>query len=365
MAILRYAVAVALLAVVAATSTERLRFNKDGTFKIVQFTDLHYGELPSSKDTLSAQVQDTILKAEKPDLVVMTGDMVSGYAWSHLTRNWFKSLWPKIVQPMIDNDVKWAFAFGNHDDQGDYTREQILELDAAYNLSLTQRGPDDVSGGTHYVLPIYSSKDESVKTNLYMFDSGDNNCEGVKGWGCVNPDQVEWYRKTVAAMKANSTKLPPALAFFHIPLPEFMNLWNNFETYGKLEDEGICCSSVNTGLFAAFKEAGDVVSVHVGHDHNNDFIGNYYGIQLAYGRKTGHGGYGPPAGWKRGARVLEITEQPFSIKTYIREEDGGLAAPQALHKPGDNLHSVCCGAVGAKESMCDVYERKYRATIIQ
>jgi pre-mRNA-splicing factor SYF1 len=47
------------------------------------------------------------------------------------------------------------------------------------------------------------------------------------------------------------------------------------------------------------------------HDHNNDFYGDYYNVTLAYGRKTGYGGYGPPPGWLRGARVLELTENPF------------------------------------------------------
>jgi predicted MPP superfamily phosphohydrolase len=51
-----------------------LKFNKHGKFKIVQFTDLHYGEYPPEKDINSSKVQTTILKLEQPDLVIMTGD---------------------------------------------------------------------------------------------------------------------------------------------------------------------------------------------------------------------------------------------------------------------------------------------------
>jgi predicted MPP superfamily phosphohydrolase len=54
-------------------SKPSLRFRSDGTFKIVQFTDLHYGEA-EEKDTNSSIAQDKILAIEKPDLVVMTGD---------------------------------------------------------------------------------------------------------------------------------------------------------------------------------------------------------------------------------------------------------------------------------------------------
>jgi hypothetical protein len=63
---------------------------------------------------------------------------------------------------------------------------------------------------------------------------------------------------------------------------------------------------VNTGLFAALKEQRTVEWVSAGHDHNNDYYGKYQGINLAYGRKTGFGSYGP-ANITNGARVFEVT----------------------------------------------------------
>jgi hypothetical protein len=51
---------------------KKLRFREDGTFRIVQFTDLHYGEQPPEKDVNSSRIQTVILEAEDPDLVVMT-----------------------------------------------------------------------------------------------------------------------------------------------------------------------------------------------------------------------------------------------------------------------------------------------------
>ncbi len=41
---------------------------------------------------------------------------------------------------------------------------------------------------------------------------------------------------------------------------------------------------------------GDIQTISCGHDHNNDFFGNYYNVTMMYGRKTGYGGYGPPPG---------------------------------------------------------------------
>lgn len=84
-----------------------------------------------------------------------------------------------------------------------------------------------------------------------------------------------------------------------------MNLYNDYSYFGQ-RGEDICCWSVNTGLFAALKEQRTVEWVSAGHDHNNDYYGKYQGINLAYGRKTGFGSYGP-ANITNGARVFEVT----------------------------------------------------------
>jgi predicted MPP superfamily phosphohydrolase len=95
-----------------------LRFKKDGTFKILQFTDLHYGELPLEKDLNSSNIQKLILQWEHPDLVVLTGDMVSGYAWNRSKiEPWFIKRFNQLIEPMMELGYRWAYALGNHDDQ--------------------------------------------------------------------------------------------------------------------------------------------------------------------------------------------------------------------------------------------------------
>lgn len=74
---------------------------------------------------------------------------------------------------------------------------------------------------------------------------------------------------------------------------------------------------MNTGLFSALKEHRSVEWVSVGHDHNNDYYGEYDGINLAYGRKTGYGCYGPE-GMLKGARVFKVTQNPYKIETWVR-----------------------------------------------
>ena len=52
-----------------------LRFGDDHTFKIVQFTDIHWknGE---PEDQMSRRCMETVLDLEQPDLVVFTGDLI-------------------------------------------------------------------------------------------------------------------------------------------------------------------------------------------------------------------------------------------------------------------------------------------------
>jgi hypothetical protein len=97
-------------------------------------------------------------------------------------------------------------------------------------------------------------------------------------------------------------------------------LYNDYRFFGT-KGEDICCWSVNTGLFAAIKEQKTIEWVTAGHDHNNDYYGEFQGVNLAYGRKSGRGGYGPD-NMKIGARVWEVTQSPYGIETWVREQGG-------------------------------------------
>lgn len=310
----------------AAEVDKRLQFNEQGKFKVVQFTDLHYGNNQYENDQ-SAVVQDAILAAEKPDLVIITGDLVSGYEWDGIEVGWFAKLWRKLIAPMKKHNTRWAVALGNHDVEGDLDGHAIVELESTEELSLTQHGPNDISGATNYYLPIYKYNSTEIGHVLWVFDSGNKGCLGVSGWGCVEYNQVSWYRNAsrTLATQENDGRAISSLAFFHIPLYEHLDLWNVRGVNGDLaEGEGVCCSSVNTGLYAAMKEMGDIKGVYCGHDHNNDYIGDYHGIMLGFGRKTGYGCYGPPWGWQHGARVLEIMDNTEGANTWLRLEDGSV-----------------------------------------
>lgn len=183
---------------------------------------------------------------------------------------------------LLGANVPYAYAIGNHDDQGDYNRTQMVELDQQNALSYTQMSAN-LPGVANYVVSIYTPDGSKIAVNLFIFSTTDTNCYGIKGWGCVEFATIEWYKQVSAQFTKQNGGTPiPAFAFFHIPMPEFMNVWN-FRNCTGIRDEEVCCFSVNTGLYAAFKDMGDVQGVYCGHDHNNDYLGLYNGIQLAYG----------------------------------------------------------------------------------
>src|SRR5690606_31314639 len=90
-----------------------------------------------------------------------------------------------------------------------------------------------------------------------------------------------------------------------------------------------CCPRVNTGLFAAMLEQGDVMGVVAGHDHTNDYWGDLYGIRLCYGRVTGQNDGGIV---NRGGRVIRLFAEPADFETWIREGSGA-RVQQPAHEP--------------------------------
>lgn len=322
-----------------------LKFN-NGKFKIVHFTDLHLGH-STEKDDNTLKVQNTVLSEEKPDLVIITGDLVSGFMWNKKDPNWFYEHWSKLIQPMVSHNVRWAIALGNHDIEADLNATEVILLDSSHELSMTQHGPTGIGGAGNYFLPIYNSSGH-ISRALWMFDSGHTGCMGVPGWGCIQTGQVSWYKEQSKKLTNESGHPIPGMAFFHIPLYEHLELWNSRPVFGMLAEEvGVCCSAVNTGMYSAMKEMDDIKHVFCGHDHNNDYYGNYYGVYLGYGRKTGYGAYGPPSGWQHGARVIEISESDhIEVNTWLRLEDKSIEIQKYIQPGLFAQWAGCCDMEG-------------------
>lgn len=323
-----------------------LRF-REGAFKIVQITDTHW-TTGGEEDQRTRQLIEMALDREAPDLVVLTGDIIFGKDCPDPAR-----ALRECLAPVAGSGIPWAMVFGNHDDEGSLDSAQLLEVQQSLPGCLTQAGPPEVPGLGNYVLSVLGS-DGLPAAHLWFFYSGNTAPSGMGDWPWLSWRQVAWYRETSdllartfgrAARSASASPSPlpavlhnprhppsvhpasapmplPALAFLHIPLPEFELVWSMGACRGEKHEE-VCSGVLNSGLFAAMLEAGDVVGVFCGHEHINDFEGDLYGIRLAYGRGSGYGTYGKE-GFQRGVRGIRLLEGSRSFETWVRLADGSV-----------------------------------------
>jgi len=88
------------------------------TFKVLQLADLHLGEFFGSaqgalQDSETLKAVTSVLDEEKPDLVVFSGDQLTGEGLpKDADRN---SLLDKLEEPLKKRNIPWATIFGNHD----------------------------------------------------------------------------------------------------------------------------------------------------------------------------------------------------------------------------------------------------------
>lgn len=305
-----YSILAVLWAITAYSEQPVLRF-KDHKFKIVQFTDLHLisGKDFAERNDSTYLLMRRVIKEENPDFVILTGDVVvSGGA---------AEVWEKVVQPMTEAQVPFAVTFGNHDTETDLSKASTLKLIQKNKFNLTYNADKKLSGVGNCSLPILSSEGKSMPWAIYLFDSHAYTKDTIMGtYDWIKNDQIQWYRKQSKAYADKQGKAISALAFFHIPLPEYEYVRNQKSTLGSIE-ESVCSPSINSGLFSSFVEMGDVMGVFVGHDHNNDFVGTAANICLGYGRKTGYASAYHEI-LERGARIIELYENENKFDTHIR-----------------------------------------------
>lgn len=72
-----FGILVLLLASLIHIHAQKISFDPDGLLKIVQFTDINYIYNDPKVDTTLLNIK-RILDAENPDLIIFTGDIVTG-----------------------------------------------------------------------------------------------------------------------------------------------------------------------------------------------------------------------------------------------------------------------------------------------
>ena len=312
-------------------SDGRYTFTTDRDFKIVQLTDVHIGGgfMSIKKDSMALNAVAAMLSEEKPDLVVVTGDIAYPVPFQAGTFN-NKSSAKLFADLMEKLGVYWCMTFGNHDTElySYYSREEITDFYASekYPHCLVQADSEDVDGCANQVINIKNSAG-NITQSLFMLDSHsyvDGDFLGILWkYDCIHENQVKWYEDSLNALAAeNNGVMPKSLAFFHIPVPEYKQVWdeyaaNDFQNtenmqyiYGKVGEKNmmIYTSEHNYGFFDKALALGSTQGMFCGHDHLNNFSINYKGIRLSYGYSIDYLAYSGimKFGLQRGCTVIHV-----------------------------------------------------------
>ncbi|XXG50527.1 hypothetical protein AAC387_Pa02g4521 [Persea americana] len=325
------------------------------TFKIALFADLHYGENAWTnwgprQDIKSDRVMSLVLDQEKPDFVVFLGDIITANNVPIANASFY---WDQAISPTRKRGIPWATIFGNHDDahfewpsewfsasgipqvqcplttslcsgkvtcsfRGTTRLELMKDEIEKSNLSYSETGPMHLwPSVSNYVLQVTASENpNSTVAFLYFLDSGGGSYPEL-----ISNAQVRWFEQK--SQEINPGSRIPELVFWHIPSKAYKKVAPMVGVHkpcvGSINKERVAAQEAEWGIMDVLLSRPSVKAVFVGHNHGLDWCCPYKKLWLCFARHTGYGGYG---NWPRGARIIEITEQPFSIRSWIRMEEG-------------------------------------------
>lgn len=317
-------------------------FVTDDDLKVMQLTDVHIGAgfLSVKKDIMAINAVAAMVTEEKPDLVIVTGDVGYPVPFQAGTFN-NKSSAVIFAELMEKLGVYWCLAFGNHDTEAYsyYGRSSIAKLYSdreRFPHCLFRSGPEDVYGYGNYVVNAANSVGR-ITQSFIMMDSNsytDHDYFGIMWkYDCIHTDQVDWYEEQIKTLtEMNQGIVPKSCLFFHIPPKEMQdayNQWrdNDFQDTDDVQYKSgkagehklvVFSSSKNCGLFDRCRELGSTQAMFFGHDHLNSFSLVYKGIQMSYGYSVDYLAYSGISkyGLQRGCTII-TSKQDGTISTVL------------------------------------------------
>lgn len=256
---------------------QKLNVKSDGSFRILQITDLH---LVSGKSTINQKDRETMhwlsdaIELSKPDLIEFTGDLAGGGVEG---RN---NAVREVADLLEDKKIYWTYVFGNHDGEhsvdengkdiwlgrdgkrtdmlkacmavkqtfreetgsiyyGDNARgnEEIYDIIKNYSFCLTRRDSLEkdnaaLMGVGNFVIDLVNNEGKTVFALVHMDSHGkfyvepadnDNGNDGCRdmGYTGLTDMQIEWYRNII---KPYSEKKIKSALFMHVPNYGFREL---------------------------------------------------------------------------------------------------------------------------------------------
>lgn len=244
------------------------------------------------------------VEAVKPDLILITGDLVYGEFDDKGT-----SLLA-LIDVMESLNVPWAPIFGNHDNESKMGADwQSRQLTQAKNCLFKQR---TLTGNGNYTVGV--EQDGNLKRVFFMLDS--NGCGAASEESLANghtvsgvgfgQDQIDWYTETAQTLRRLSPDTKISFAF-HIQLEIFSEIGERYSFDGTVNplkpvdidthtrkvpgDFGYIGANLKSAwdqdqtIWNGLKALG-VDSIFVGHEHCNSASILYEGVRLQFGQKS-------------------------------------------------------------------------------
>lgn len=284
--------------------TFTFRITKDKDFRILQLTDLHlgFGFLSGSKDRLALDAVRKMIERSRPDLIVLTGDLIFPFFPKAGTMNNRKQA--KKLMAFLDGfQIPYTMVFGNHDCEMGSTcnREELAELYKQGRYCIFTEGRKNLTGVGNFLIELVDDSGK-VLLPLVLLDS---NMYGEGGWffsgfDHIRDDQTDWCMERLQALKQDDPNIK-AMAFFHMPLREFKEAYEKMKLgdqsviylHGSIgeKDEYFGISKYPDTFFERAVENGVIKWMFCGHDHLNTLSLEYKGIRMTYGMSTDYLGY--------------------------------------------------------------------------
>ncbi|MBS7360014.1 MAG: metallophosphoesterase [Oscillospiraceae bacterium] len=325
-------------------------FTTDEEFKVLHLTDVHLGGgfMSNDKDNKALNAVAAMVTREKPDLVIITGDIAFPVPVKAGTFN-NKSAIKAIGNLMESLGVYWTVTFGNHDSESYsiYSREEVAEFYSSneWEHCLFSPGPKDIYGECNHVIEVKNT-DGIITQAFVMIDSNAYTSTSVMAslvwqYDNIHEDQIEWYRSEIERMNKENAEIATdleyqpvkSLAFFHIPLMEMRNAWtelqdNNFaDTENTKYQSGIIgevgkrvySADNEDNMFEAMLELGSTKGMFFGHDHYNNATLSYKDIVFSYGYSIDYLAYSgiKNEGSQRGCTLITVKpDTTFEIEKF-------------------------------------------------
>ena len=355
-------------------------FTTDRDLRIMMLTDIHLGGgfWSREKDRKTVYEVITMLQKEKPDLVILDGDntfAVPGpvYNGGGTLNNYMAAR--DVIQIFNHEGVYFSTVFGNHDTEVfDYTdRQKLGELYmndkfeyCIFDQNYTDGG--DLPTVTNQISQVKNTKGELTKA-LLLIDSNayvDDSIQAVLDWNydIIRDSTVDWAAESIKALGS-----PKTVAFFHIPTSEYRiayeelaaNGWKDTKdtkyvsgvwdeliddsTHSRIWHGGITKEGPLADIDKFFETLGPdgmkvLEACYCGHDHVNNAVVNYKGVDLCYGYSVDNLAYADInySGAQRGATIITISPDGKRKTEYKNAyKDYGVPADKFVEVYTDHL----------------------------